>query len=280
MYRLMTHLDNALGIDLMATDFKTHIQSVGEIIMNIRDELEEKTTGQAEDRDQDPNIERIKEKEAPTKKEQKKKQSGTEKDDEEQQQVVGIKKKKKKKKKTALIRDDDADEAPIGTEARIVEAGEGEAVVEAKAGGLQNELEKISQVSAFVEQILNLYRRYNRMYVESFQKYTLFNDSIKAAFSEFLNRTPGEGKKQFEEYLAVYVDELMKSQAATAFDDQIKTRFDEICAVLQYVSNRDTFLKNNQFYLQNRILDQGDNFIAQEQVEREFILKCVEAGIG
>ncbi|KAA6394952.1 MAG: putative cullin 1 [Streblomastix strix] len=33
MYRLMTHLDNSLGIDAMVQDFRTHIQSAGENLM-------------------------------------------------------------------------------------------------------------------------------------------------------------------------------------------------------------------------------------------------------
>ncbi|KAA6384818.1 MAG: putative CULlin protein 1 [Streblomastix strix] len=286
MYRLMTHLDNALGINLMAQDFQTHIQSVGQNLMNQIDELEEKKTGQAEDIDQDPNIEIIKEKKAPAKKKQEKKSSGIEKDDkgeeleqkQEQEQVVGAKK-KKKKKKTALIRDDEVDEAPIGTEVKIVEAGEGEAVVEAKAGGLQNEIEKLSQVSTFVEQILNLYRRYNRMYVESFQKYTKFNDCIEAAFSDFLNRPTDEFSDQkfvIGRVLAIYVNELMKSQAATALDDQIKTRFHEIATILKFIRDKDTFELSNQYLLSCRILDEGVGTMVQRAAEEAFIFELKE----
>ncbi|KAA6383773.1 MAG: putative Cul4b protein [Streblomastix strix] len=276
MYRLMTHLDIRVGIQPMVQDFRIHIESIGENLMLTQDVLPERAAGKRVASGGQADGEGEEEEEKTTKK-KKKKAAIMVKDDEEQEQEVGIKKKKKKKKKAELIRDDDADEAPIGTEARIVEAGEGEAVVEAKAGGLQNELEKLSQVSAFVEQLLNLYKKYNRMYVESFQKYTLFNDSIKAAFTQFLNRTPDEGKRRFAELLAVYVDELMKSQAATALDDQIKTRFDEIVAVLQYVQNRDIFQGRNEALLSRRILDQGSDAMPQEEAEKAFIVKLKQS---
>ncbi|KAA6389845.1 MAG: putative Cullin 1 [Streblomastix strix] len=275
MYRLMTHLDNALGIDLMATDFKTHIQSVGENLMLTQDVLPEKTSGKKggirgfnDDDDDD-------EERAITAKKKKKKKKGEMIVDAEeggdQERVVTAK--KKKKKKGLMLRDDEDD--GDGITAPVNE--DGEVGADLRGGGQQTEQEALSQVSTFVDQVLTLYRRYNRMYVESFQNFTKFNAAIKDAFTEFLNRTPEEGKRVFAELLAVYVDELMKSKAATALDEQISTRFDEIVGVLGYIHNKDIFSNRNDYLLSRRILDQGSETMIQEEAEKAFIVKLKQS---
>ncbi|KAA6398814.1 MAG: putative CULlin protein 1 [Streblomastix strix] len=135
------------------------------------------------------------------------------------------------------------------------------------------DMDMISKMYLYVEEVLYLLRLFNKVYIEQFQGNEKFGAAFKNSFSEFLNRPRRWYDNEIEIHLAVYVDALMKTVEAQSLNKQIETRLDEIVAVLQYCDNKDIFLYEIVDILFERIIEQGNKALPNEVVEKAFIAK-------
>ncbi|KAK2954750.1 putative Cullin [Blattamonas nauphoetae] len=268
MYSLMRNLDNGIGIIPMSKDFQVYMMSVGNEMMKNQ-EIIQKNEGAP------------KEAKKPAKDEAKPEaEEGMVKDEPEPEDGAKKKKKKKKKKSAKAEGDDDAAEpaepAPKETGEDGAEGGEGDAAdapKKKKKKIIKKTVKKVvnetQQNVEFVDSLLKLYSRFNKMYLECFQSNKFFNDAIKNAFTDFLNQT--SVGKSCPELLAIFVDDFVKKKQAQQVDDFVKTTFDEVVALLNYLHEKDKFMENYKTLLAKRLLTQYDQSTFQEETERYFL---------
>ncbi|KAA6382891.1 MAG: putative cullin 3B [Streblomastix strix] len=250
-----------------------------QVKVQLKEQVKEKKIFQEDDKDKEKVIEQEKEKEQDN-------------DNEDQIFLLLNKKKKKKKKKKKMFGIIDENEIDEQNAQQTIEAANiimdmNDDVIISNTNepsSINQSLLNVSPTTEFVESILSIHKQFTTMCTIAFQRHSLFNQAIKTAFVEFLNRpyTMPQGQnlsqysyvynanqshqqeleqisssQQIAELLALYTDEIMKSKMAQFVDDVVKDKMNEIVAVLSFVHEKDVFNSRYGYLLSKRLLDAG-----------------------
>eukprot|EP00708_Paratrimastix_pyriformis_P002138 GAFH01000877.1.p2 GENE.GAFH01000877.1~~GAFH01000877.1.p2 ORF type:complete len:758 (-),score=373.48 GAFH01000877.1:226-2445(-) len=125
-----------------------------------------------------------------------------------------------------------------------------------------------ADVAAFVDRLLEIQAKYTELVSKAFQKNQHFEQALKEAMAEFVNKQTD--KNTTAQLIAVYVDEYLKEKAGQASEQEIDHRFDELLMLLHHYVERDLFQEFYRKQLAKRLL-MGSTL--NEDAEKSFVLK-------
>jgi len=118
---------------------------------------------------------------------------------------------------------------------------------------------------SFVDDLLKLKDRYDRIVDDSFSSDKLFHNTLNRAFESFLNlnsRSP--------EYLSLYVDNLLRRDMKGTSEDEVEFTLDKIVMLFRYLQEKDVFEKYYKQHLAKRLLS---GRVTSDDTERAMITK-------
>lgn len=118
---------------------------------------------------------------------------------------------------------------------------------------------------AWVEQILDLKNRFDRLWVEAFQKDTVMEKALENSFQDFINlndRSP--------EHLSLFLDEYLKRGGKDKTEAEVDALLDNGILLLQYLANKDTFETYYKRHMAKRLLMKKS---VSREMERQMLSK-------
>lgn len=89
--------------------------------------------------------------------------------------------------------------------------------------------ENVREPVAFVQQMLDLKKKFDRIITESFKSEKKMQKKLKDAFEEFINVD-----SRCASYLASYIDELLKSGLRGATEDDTELQLERVIVIFRY----------------------------------------------
>jgi cullin 3 len=125
--------------------------------------------------------------------------------------------------------------------------------------------ELLDKPTQFVDELLNLRHKFDRVIAKSFNQDNTFQRALKEAFEEFVNVDT-----RVASFLALYVDSLLKSGMKGMTETDVEHKLDRIVVIFRHLSDKDIFEQYYQQHLAKRLL-QGKSI--SEETERLMITK-------
>ncbi|KAA6399356.1 MAG: putative cullin [Streblomastix strix] len=240
MYRLITHLDNEIGIDPMAKEFYKYLSVCAKNLMESNlNELKNIENNREEVR-----LNVVKERQTSTPPKQ-------------EENIISDPEMNKQNNTTFQIEQKNNKD------------------FESKVEQIQTE--DCLQGQFFVGQILNLFKRFNRMYEVPFQKNSKLGFAVKDIFLYFLNTVFKEFSQDAKTIITKCIDELLKNSTSAKQDNQINTQMDEIVEILKFFDDKSEFLDEIKDNFLEKIFEEGSEPLAINEVEKAFVLKMSSA---
>jgi cullin 3 len=133
----------------------------------------------------------------------------------------------------------------LGTEvneAALSPAGEGTAMNQATMSALK-----------WVEQVLDLKDKFDRIWDKALQKDPTLQAAIARAFSEFINHSRFN---RASEYVSLFIDDNMKKGIKDKTDAEVDVVLDKAIILLRYINDKDMFERYYKKHLSRRLLMQ------------------------
>lgn len=118
---------------------------------------------------------------------------------------------------------------------------------------------------SFVDDLLKLKDRYDRIVDDCFASDKLFHNTLNRAFESFLNLS-----SRSPEYLSLYVDNLLRRDMKGSSEDEVESTLDKIVMLFRYLQEKDVFEKYYKQHLAKRLLS---GRVTSDDTERSMISK-------
>ena len=134
--------------------------------------------------------------------------------------------------------------------------------------GIQQEKVLSQQTQAaitWVEQILALKAKFDKLWVEAFERDSVLEKALENSFQDFINindRSP--------EYLSLFLDEYMKRGGKDKTEAEVDAILDNGILLLQYLANKDTFETYYKRHMAKRLLMKKS---VSKEMERQMLSK-------
>jgi cullin 3 len=134
--------------------------------------------------------------------------------------------------------------------------------------GIQQEKALSQQTQAaigWVEQILALKAKFDRLWIESFQRDAVLEKALENSFQDFINvneRSP--------EHLSLFLNEYLKQGGKDKSEAEVDAILDSGILLLQYLANKDTFETYYKRHMAKRLLTKKS---ASREIERQMLSK-------
>eukprot|EP01091_Cochliopodium_minus_P013835 TRINITY_DN4561_c0_g1_i1.p1 TRINITY_DN4561_c0_g1~~TRINITY_DN4561_c0_g1_i1.p1 ORF type:complete len:746 (-),score=260.77 TRINITY_DN4561_c0_g1_i1:27-2264(-) len=159
-----------------------------------------------------------------------------------------------------MLRLKDGTSTLMSSVAKYIEE-EGKATVERET---QNKDKKTKEFYInFVEAIIKMKIKYDRILTECFQSNPEFNKAFSKSFESFMNLT-----NKTSHYIVLYLDEKLKKGGKGGNDDELVETFKQIIQIFRYLQDKDVFEKYYKTYLSKRLIS---NTSTSEDMERIMI---------
>jgi cullin 3 len=117
----------------------------------------------------------------------------------------------------------------------------------------------------WVEEILQLKAKYDRLSEQAFQKDPVMEKGLEISFQDFIN-----ANSRSSEYLSLFLDENLKKGVKGKTDAEVDFLLDKGIVLLQYISDKDLFETYYKKHLSKRLLMKKS---ASMDIERQMISK-------
>eukprot|EP00761_Pharyngomonas_kirbyi_P009744 gb/GECH01009762.1/.p1 GENE.gb/GECH01009762.1/~~gb/GECH01009762.1/.p1 ORF type:complete len:757 (+),score=124.82 gb/GECH01009762.1/:1-2271(+) len=111
-------------------------------------------------------------------------------------------------------------------------------------------------VNAFIDELILLHDKYEKLATEEFQKDTLFLQAMKDAFTTIVNKevnnVNASGAQHMTELLSTYCDNLMRNTHIE--EDELDQKLESIVKLFNYVGEKDMFQEFYRRQLSRRLL--------------------------
>ncbi|OAP61970.1 hypothetical protein AYL99_04173 [Fonsecaea erecta] len=141
-----------------------------------------------------------------------------------------------------------------------------------KAGGegrgIQQEKALSQQTQAaivWVEQILVLKTKFDKLWIEAFQRDAVLEKALENSFQDFININDRSA-----EHLSLFLDEYLKRGGKDKSDAEVDTILDNGILLLQYLANKDTFETYYKRHMAKRLLMKKS---VSREMERQMLSK-------
>lgn len=101
----------------------------------------------------------------------------------------------------------------------------------------------------WVEQILQLKRKYDRLWAEAFAKDPVMEKALEVSFQDFIN-----GNEQSSEHLSLFLDEYLKRGGKDKDENEVDMLVDSGILLVQYLANKDKFETYYKKHMAKRLL--------------------------
>ena len=134
--------------------------------------------------------------------------------------------------------------------------------------GIQQEKALSQQTQAaivWVEQILELKAKFDKLWIEAFQKDSVLEKALENSFQDFINvndRSP--------EHLSLFLDEYLKRGGKDKTEAEVDAILDNGILLLQYLANKDTFETYYKRHMAKRLLLKKS---VSREMERQMLSK-------
>ena len=138
--------------------------------------------------------------------------------------------------------------------------GEGKGIQQEKALSQQTQAAIV-----WVEQILELKAKFDKHWIEAFQKDIVLEKALEISFQDFINvneRSP--------EYLSLFLDEYLKRGGKDKSEAEVDAILDNGILLLQYLANKDTFETYYKRHMAKRLLLKKS---VSREMERQMLSK-------
>jgi cullin 3 len=125
--------------------------------------------------------------------------------------------------------------------------------------------EKTKDPVGFVDEILKMREKFEKIVIYSFEKDKVFERTLKTAFERFINED-----SRCARYLSLYVDHLLKKKLKGMTEDAVDEQLDKVIVIFRYLSDKDIFENFYKQHLSKRMLS-GRSI--SEDAERGMISK-------
>lgn len=126
---------------------------------------------------------------------------------------------------------------------------------------------------SWVEQVLALKDRFDKIWKVAFQSNRLIQASMTTSFRDFIN-SPTFSRAS--EYISLFIDEYMKKGVREKSEDQVETVLNNAVTLLRYIQDRDMFERYYKKHLGRRLLM---NKMGSAEAEKQMIGKMkIELG--
>ena len=103
--------------------------------------------------------------------------------------------------------------------------------------------EKTKDPVAFVDEILKMRGKFEKIIIYSYEKDKVFERTLKLAFERFINED-----SRCAQYLSLYIDHLLKKKLKGMTEGAIDEQLDKVIVIFRYLSDKDIF---ENFYKQH-----------------------------
>lgn len=131
--------------------------------------------------------------------------------------------------------------------------------------GLVADQERVKEPLVFVKGVLAMRDKYDRIIEESFRAEKKAAKRLKEAFEDFIN-----ADSRSANYLAVYVDELMRSGLKGVSEADADERLDKVIVIFRYLQDKDVFENFYKTHLSKRLLSQRS---ISDECEKSMVAK-------
>merc|ERR1711871_635241 len=125
--------------------------------------------------------------------------------------------------------------------------------------------EKTKDPVAFVDEILKMRGKFEKIIIYSYEKDKVFERTLKLAFERFINED-----SRCAQYLSLYIDHLLKKKLKGMTEGAIDEQLDKVIVIFRYLSDKDIFENFYKQHLSKRMLS-GRSI--SEDAERGMISK-------
>ncbi len=125
--------------------------------------------------------------------------------------------------------------------------------------------EKTKDPVAFVDEILKMREKFEKIVIYSFEKDKVFERTLKTAFERFINED-----SRCARYLSLYIDHLLKKKLKGMTEGAVDEQLDKVIVIFRYLSDKDVFENFYKQHLSKRMLS-GRSI--SEDAERGMISK-------
>lgn len=101
----------------------------------------------------------------------------------------------------------------------------------------------------WVEQILQLKRKYDRLWIEAFKRDAVMEKALEVSFQDFIN-----ANEQSPEHLSLFLDEYLKRGGKDKNENEVDVLLDNGILLLQYLANKDKFETYYKKHMAKRLL--------------------------
>ncbi|EXJ82661.1 Cullin 3 [Capronia epimyces CBS 606.96] len=117
----------------------------------------------------------------------------------------------------------------------------------------------------WVEQILALKGKFDRVWVEAFQRDAVMEKALEISFQDFIN-----ANDRSPEYLSLFLDEYLKRGGRDKTDAEVDALLDHGILLLQYLANKDLFETYYKKHMAKRLLMKKS---VSREMERQMLSK-------
>eukprot|EP01112_Ceratiomyxa_fruticulosa_P003545 TRINITY_DN1386_c0_g1_i3.p1 TRINITY_DN1386_c0_g1~~TRINITY_DN1386_c0_g1_i3.p1 ORF type:complete len:747 (+),score=118.94 TRINITY_DN1386_c0_g1_i3:321-2561(+) len=125
--------------------------------------------------------------------------------------------------------------------------------------------EKQKEQGTYVQQLLDLKDKYDRLLAQAFSNDKTFQHSLNQAFETFINLN-----NKSPEYISLFIDEKLKKGLKGVSDEEIEVVLDKVMMLFRYIQEKDVFEKYYKQHLAKRLLLQRS---VSDDAERNMIAK-------
>ncbi|KIV92226.1 hypothetical protein PV10_06684 [Exophiala mesophila] len=120
---------------------------------------------------------------------------------------------------------------------------------DSKAPGEKSLNQQTQAAITWVEQILDLKKKYDRLLIEAFKKDATLSQALEVSFQDFIN-----DNEQSPEHLSLFLDEYLKRGGKDKTEAEIDALLDDGILLLQYLANKDKFETYYKKHMAKRLL--------------------------
>lgn len=133
------------------------------------------------------------------------------------------------------------------------------------AKGRTDTLSPTSIAIQWVENVLLLKNKFQRIILESFNKNTVIYATVDASFSAFINKN-----QKVSEYLSLYIDDNLKKSLKGKSDSEIEETLEKSISLFRFIADKDVFENYYKAHLAKRLLNAKS---LSEDIEKNLISK-------
>lgn len=125
--------------------------------------------------------------------------------------------------------------------------------------------EKQKDPSIFIQHLLSLKDKYDKILASAFNNDKTFKHTINQAFEYFINLNP-----RSPEYISLFIDEKLKKGLKGVSEEEVEATLDKVMTIFRFIQEKDVFEKYYKQHLAKRLLS---NRSVSDDAERNMIGK-------